>query len=65
MSTFSTAEVAEVTKFLRAGEYGLAFETLCGIVKEEGKHVPPHLRPKLRKLAEQMGIDPVFWTDLV
>ena len=64
LDTFAPAEVAEVKQFLVAGEYGVAFETLCGIVKEEGKSVPAELRPKIRILAEQMGIDPKWWAEI-
>ena len=39
MSNFTDHEVMEVEHFLNVGEYGLAFETLCGIVKEEGRTV--------------------------
>lgn len=64
MSSFTLSEIAEVQEFLSAGEYGLAFETLCGIVNEENKPVPAGLRPIVRKLAEQMEIDPIWWTEL-
>ena len=56
MCTFTPSEIAEMEQFLFAGEYGLAFETLCGIANEENKPVPTELRPKIRKLAEQMEI---------
>ena len=65
MSSFTTSEAAEVEQFLSVGEYGLAFETLCGIATEENKPVPADLCPKVRKLAEQMKIDPIWWAALV
>lgn len=65
MSTFTASEIAEVEQFLSAGEYGLAFETICGIANEESKPIPLELRSKVRKLAEQMEIDPVWWMELV
>jgi hypothetical protein len=64
MSSFAPSETAEVTQFLAAGEYGLAFETLCGIAKEENKPVPVELRPKVRDLGERMEIDPIWWEEL-
>ncbi len=64
LSSFTPAETAEVAEFLAAGEYGLAFETLCGIAKEENKHVPAELRSKLRELGERMEIDPIWWEEL-
>jgi len=53
-----------VEQFLTAGEYGLAFETLCGIAKEENKPVPNELRSKVRVLAHQMEIDPIWWGEI-
>ncbi|NJM37553.1 MAG: MafI family immunity protein [Akkermansiaceae bacterium] len=64
MSCFSPSEVEEVEQFLEAGEYGLAFETFCGIAKEENKPVSNVLRPKVRALAHQMEIDPIWWTEI-
>ena len=40
---FTPPEVAEVKEFITAGEYGVAFGILFGIVKEERKQVPPEL----------------------
>ena len=65
MTMFTPSEIVEIEEFLSAGEYGLAFETFCGIANEETKPVPVELRPKVRKIAEQMDIDPVWWTELV
>ena len=65
MSGFTPSEVAEVEQFLSAGEYGLAFETFCGIAKEENKLVPNEVRPKIRTLAERMEIDPIWWADII
>jgi len=65
MNNFTPSEVAEVQQFLVAGEYGVAFETFCGIVKEEGKLVPAEVRPKIRMLAERMGIEPFWWAEIV
>lgn len=62
--SFTQSEVGEVEQFLTAGEYGLAFETLCGIAKEENKPVPNELRSKVRVLAQQMEIDPIWWVEI-
>lgn len=64
MSCFTPSEIGEVEQFLTAGEYGLAFETFCGIAKEENKPVPNELRPKVRVLAQQMEIDPIWWAEI-
>lgn len=61
ITNFTPSQVAEVKDLLDVGEYGIAFETLCGIVKEENKPVPPVIRPKIRSLAERMEIDPSWW----
>jgi hypothetical protein len=65
MTNLTPSEVAEVEQFLTAGEYGVAFETLCGIIKEEGKPVAQEIRLKFRGLAERMGINPLWWSEIV
>jgi hypothetical protein len=64
MSSFSSSEIGEVEEYLKVGEYGLAFETFCEIITNEGKPVPNELRPKIRALAEQMNIDPIWWVEI-
>ena len=64
MMSFSPSETAEVEQFLQVGEYGVAFETICGIVKEEGRDVPNGLRLSFRRLAEQMDIDQEWWAEI-
>lgn len=65
MSDFTNCEVSEVEHFLNVGEYGLAFETLCGIVKEEGRTVPINKLTIIQELAERMAIDSSWWFDIV
>ncbi|TAJ39442.1 MAG: MafI family immunity protein [Reyranella sp.] len=64
MTSLAPSEVSEVREFLAAGEYGVAFETLCGIIKEESKPVPKDVRRKIRELAERMKIDPTWWAGI-
>jgi hypothetical protein len=62
---FTGSQCEEVESFLRAGEYGVAFETLCGIAVEEHHAIPIELRPVIRSLAQEMGIDPDCWEAIV
>src|SRR4051794_30848589 len=64
MTSFTPSEVAEVQQFLAVGEYGVAFETLCSIVKGESKPVSSEISLKVRELGKQMKIDPVWWTEI-
>jgi hypothetical protein len=54
---FSPAEQAEVQQFADASEYGLALETLCGILTEEHKVVDARVKEQVRKLQALMGLD--------
>lgn len=54
---FSTPEQSEVREFVDAGEYGLALETLCGIVTEEHKVVAASVKEQVRELRDLMGLD--------
>jgi len=49
-------EHAEVTQFLRAGEYGLALDTLACILVEEQKPVAAGLLAEIESLAESMDL---------
>lgn len=63
--SLSSSEKAEIERFLEVGEYGVAFETLCAIIKEEGKTIPDNLRAGFKSLAEQMNIERSWWEALV
>lgn len=65
MIDFTDHEVSEVEHFLNVGEYGLAFETLCGIVKEEVRTVSTDGLTMIKELAERMEIDSSWWYDIV
>jgi hypothetical protein len=65
LNSFTPLEISEVDHFLAAGEYGIAFETLCAIIIEKRKCVPQELRSKIRELAERMDIDSDWWERIV
>lgn len=56
LAPLSEAEVMDVRRFLDAGEYGIALETLCSILQEGNKVIPPKLRDRLLQLAQRMRI---------
>ena len=60
----SEAELEEVQHFIDVGEYGLAFETLCGIIDEERKIIPLSVYYLIDDLGKQMEIDPAIWAQL-
>lgn len=53
-------EVKEVRHFIDHDEYGLAFETLCGILRQEAKPVSQDVYVLLKASALEMGIEPDF-----
>jgi len=57
VSLLSEKEREEVLAFVDAGEYGVAVETLCDIIREEGKVVPIALAEELRALGLRMGME--------
>jgi hypothetical protein len=52
----SPPERAEVDRFLDAGEYGLALDTLCWILVEEHKPISNDTLRKIESLAEVMDV---------
>jgi hypothetical protein len=65
LNNLTPSEISEVDQFLAAGEYGIAFEAICGVITEEGKHVPQVVRSIIRELANRMKIDPIWWQKIV
>ena len=54
---FTPSEISEVRQFLDAGEYGLALETICGIIAEEQKPVGNQVLEQIRVLRDLMQLD--------
>jgi hypothetical protein len=62
---FSKPEQEEVSSFLGAREFGLALETLSGILVEEEKQIPRSVLRRIDELASLMHIkDKRFMHDL-
>jgi hypothetical protein len=55
---FSAKERAEVDRFIRVGEYGLALETTVDICVEEGKEPSADFMAKVVELALALEMNP-------
>lgn len=53
----SPAEQSEVGNFLEVNEYGLALETLSGILTEEHKVIDTTVKEKVQELQSIMGME--------
>ena len=60
----SVEERNEVTVFLDAGEYGVALEALCEILKEDHRPVPAEFVATLRELGRSMGMTAAIFDHL-
>jgi len=49
-------EAQEVRTFIEVGEYGVALETLCAIIKDERKMISGATATHVARLIQQMGI---------
>lgn len=58
------AEMAEIQHFVDAGEYGLAFETLCGILIEEKKGPSEKAITLIHTLGTRMEIAHEYWSGI-
>ncbi len=54
--TFSLSEAREVRDFIEAREYGLALETIAGILVEEKYLIPAEVAGEIKRLADSMNI---------
>lgn len=62
--TWTNSEVEEVRHFVEHGEYGVALETLCAIIEEEGKEISPQLYNHIHELGKRMEMAPEIWESL-
>lgn len=53
----SESEVSEVKHFVEVGEYGLALETLGGIITEENYVIPRPVYQKIFDMAHKMALN--------
>lgn len=63
--SFSSSETSEVQHFLDAGEYGLALETICGIITEERKVVGTDVVEQVKELREMMELESDILTEFL
>ncbi|HEV8001711.1 MAG TPA: MafI family immunity protein [Planctomycetaceae bacterium] len=63
-SELSDPDAAEVRSFIDAGEYGVAFETLCDVIVERGVVIPRDAHERMTELAGRMDIEKRFWSEL-
>ncbi len=62
---FSSSETSEVQDFLDAGEYGLALETICGIITEERKVVGTEVVKQVKELRDIMELESDIVTEFL
>ena len=55
------SESEEVRHFVEHGEYGVALETLSGIIDAEGKRISFEAYEQIHGLGERMEMEPEVW----
>jgi hypothetical protein len=59
--TLTESESEEVRHFVEHGEYGVALETLSGIIDAEGKRISFEAFEQIHGLGERMEMEPEVW----
>ena len=59
--TLTESESEEVRHFVAHGKYGVALETLSGIVGAEGKRISSEAYEQIHGLGERMEMEPKVW----
>jgi hypothetical protein len=62
--TLTESESAVVRHFVEHEEYGVALETLSGIIGEEGKRISFGAYERIHRLGERMELEPQVWERL-
>jgi hypothetical protein len=60
----SRDKIKDVNEFIKVGEYGLAYETLCSIVVESERSIPPDIHLQLVRLGQKMEMTEDVWLKL-
>ena len=60
----SEKEKVEVMQFVGVGEYGVALETLCGIIMDGQYVIGQGALREIQELGTVMGLDPDFWRQI-
>lgn len=63
-AVFEPDAAQEVQMYLDAGEFGLALETICAVLKRKQKPVSGATYAKLSDVGNRMDVDPACWLDL-
>ncbi len=63
-TTFSASEIQEASRFVDAGEYGVALETICFIIREEYKVISMDVYHLIDEVGSRMSMDSNLWGDL-
>jgi hypothetical protein len=51
----------EMRAYIDAGEYGLALETLCAVLKARRQTISAEAYAAISDLAERVGVDSAWW----
>ncbi len=63
-SQLEPAETLWVRLYLDAGEYGLALETICAVLKRKQRPISGATYVSIEDLGERMDVDVRTWNDL-
>lgn len=54
----------EISDYISYNEYGLAFETLCSVIEQEGIHIDCNELKVIEKLGSVMKYDDTLWNKI-
>ena len=52
--------IAEIKEYIDYREWGLAYETLCVVIKDYKIKITPNMYNELKKIGDKMQIKPIF-----
>lgn len=55
-------EIDDLKEYIKVGEYGVCFETLCAIIHDEQINIPAGIYNKIKSTGELMKFDSSYWT---
>ena len=62
---FRVGHIDEVKEYLIHYEYGVAYENLCAIIRDEKYKISKENYEKIIEIGKELGMDSMLWEEIV
>ena len=63
--SFRVVHIDEIKEYLIHCEYGVAYENLCAIIRDEKYKISKENYEKIIEIGKELGMDSMLWEEIV